>query len=180
MKDWLHTGTITCPDCNGIFEARAFEPPQRRLHVVPVSAALTPEGASACANHPRNAATTNCQRCGVFICALCDMNLGSGSFCPSCFDRVRNEGSLQEAKTRYRDYGMMARNTIVAGVLFIAFGALFGTMGLIYARKAIKQRREDGRSVTGMQVATAFAIVEMLAGTAFIVFVIIGIAGGFK
>ena len=29
-SDWIHSGAITCPFCNGTFEATAFSPPQRK------------------------------------------------------------------------------------------------------------------------------------------------------
>ncbi|MGH9422360.1 MAG: hypothetical protein ACRD3J_20455, partial [Thermoanaerobaculia bacterium] len=83
-SDWLRSGTIICPDCNKPFEATAFRAPQRQIEVVSVAAALTPEGANACANHARNAAVTSCGRCGLLICALCNMDVGTGPFCPSC------------------------------------------------------------------------------------------------
>src|SRR6185295_12152339 len=121
--DWVRSGPIVCPFCNGKFEATVFDPPRRKQEVVEVIAA-GPEGANACANHARNAAVTSCQRCGLLICGLCDMNVGEGSFCPSCFERMRSDGSLRSAAKRYRDYGMMARSAAIIGVLgsFILLG----------------------------------------------------------
>src|SRR5882724_10752611 len=113
--DWLRSGTIRCPNCNKPFEGTVFQPPQRQIEVVSVAAALTPEGANACANHGRNAAVTNCARCGLFICALCNMDIGTGPHCPACFDRLRAEDALQPAVTRYRDYAAIARTSMMLG-----------------------------------------------------------------
>src|SRR3954470_4194752 len=115
--DWIQTGIVRCPDCNRDFEAMAFRPPTHRL-VVEHVAASGPIGANACANHAKNAAVTACQRCGLLICALCDMDVGTGSYCPACFDRLRSEESLQPAATRYRDYASMARVAMIAGLFF--------------------------------------------------------------
>ncbi|MBV9494916.1 MAG: hypothetical protein JOZ54_11770, partial [Acidobacteria bacterium] len=98
--DWVRSGIIQCPDCSRDFEATAFHPPQRRAKIVEVMAVV--DGANACANHARNAAVTTCQRCGLFICSLCDMNVGTGSYCPSCFDRLRASNELRGSSARYR------------------------------------------------------------------------------
>lgn len=176
--DWIQSGTIICPDCNKPFEATAFRPPQRRLEVVSVAAALTPEGANACANHARNAAVTNCVRCGLFICALCNMDVGTGPHCPSCFDRLRADDALSPAATRYRDYASMARIAMIAGLLFsfIFLGIPAGAVSLFYGRKAFKQLREEGRSKIGLIIVIIFAVLEIIAGIAWIALLIVGLA----
>jgi ribosomal protein L37AE/L43A len=175
------TGSVICPSCGKTFEATAFNPPQRRLQIVEV-AHSGPEGANACANHERNTAVTSCQRCGLYICSLCDMNVGSGSYCPSCFDRVRTEGTLGAATTRFKDYGSMARVAAIAGFLFMFMflGLPFGALTVYYARKGLEQAREDGRPTLGIRVAMGFGIFEAIAGSAAIVFVILGVMGKLK
>jgi uncharacterized paraquat-inducible protein A len=174
-KDWVRTGTIVCPYCSHTFLATAFDPPQRKPRRVATVEAF-PEGANACANHPGNAAVKSCQRCGLFICSLCEMNLGEGSLCPSCFDRVRAEGELQGAATRYTDYASMARLAAMAGLLFaIAFlGIPIGGLTVYYARKGARQRRAEGDPTWGMMILTIVGILEILSGFALIAFFIWG------
>lgn len=176
--DWIQSGTITCPDCNKPFEATAFRPPERRLEVVSVAAALTPEGANACANHERNAAVTNCVRCGLFICALCNMDVGTGPHCPSCFDRLRADDALAPATTRYRDYASMARVGMIAGLFFsfMFLGIPFAAVSLYYSRKAFKQLREEGRSKIGLIIVIIIAILEILGGIAWLAALIVGLS----
>ena len=172
--DWIRSGAIPCPYCGRNFEATAFNPPQRKQTVTAEVMTVGPEGANACANHTRNAATASCQRCGLFICALCDMNVGTGSYCPSCFERVRTEGTLQAAARRYRDYAMIARSSVIAGLLFsfMLLGLPFGAVGVYYSVKARKQRREEGRSLAGVTFLLIFAVLEILVGLATITFLI--------
>jgi len=176
--DWIHSGIVICPDCNKPFEATAFRPPERRLEVVSVAAALTPDGANACANHARNAAVTNCVRCGLFICALCNMDVGTGPHCPSCFDRLRADDALSPAATRYRDYVSMARVAMVAGLFFsfMFLGIPFAAVSLFYARKGFKQLRDEGRSKIGLVIIILLAIVEIIAGIAVIAVMIVALA----
>jgi ribosomal protein L37AE/L43A len=181
LGDAIGTGSIICPSCGSTFEATAFNPPQRRMQIVEV-AQSGPEGANACANHERNTAVTSCQRCGLYICSLCDMNVGSGSYCPSCFDRVRTEGTLAAATTRFKDYGSMARVAAVAGFLFMFMflGLPFGALTIYYARKGLKQAKDDGRPTLGVRIAMGFGIFEAIAGSGAIVFVILGVMGKLK
>jgi uncharacterized paraquat-inducible protein A len=176
--DWIRSGTIVCPDCNKSFEATAFRPPQRRLEVVSVAAALTPEGANACANHARNAAVTNCTRCGLFICALCNMDIGTGPHCPSCFDRLRTDDALSPASTRYRDYSAMARVSMLAGFFFsfMFLGIPFAAVSLFYARKGFKQLHDEGRSKIGLIIVTVIAGLEIVGGIALIAIMIVAFA----
>jgi uncharacterized paraquat-inducible protein A len=176
--DWIQSGMITCPDCNKPFEATAFRPPQRRLEVVSVAAALTPEGANACANHEHNAAVTNCVRCGLFICALCNMDVGTGPHCPSCFDRLRADDALAPAATRYRDYASMARIAMIAGLFFsfMFLGIPFASASLYYSRKAFKQLRDEGRSKFGLIVIIIIAILEIIASIAWLALLVVGLS----
>lgn len=176
--DWIQSGNIICPDCNKPFEATAFRPPQRRLEVLSVAAALTPEGANACANHEHNAAVTNCVRCGLFICALCNMDVGTGPHCPSCFDRLRANDALAPAATRYRDYASMARIAMIAGLFFsfMFLGIPFAAVSLYYSRKAFKQLREEGRSKVGLIIVIVMAILEIVGGIAWLAALIVGLS----
>ncbi len=174
----LRSGTLICDYCNRPFEATVFQPPQRRQQFTEVVGAAGPEGANACANHARNAAVTSCQRCGLFICSLCDMNMGTGSYCPSCFDRVRSEGTLKPVATRRRDYASLARLTAIVGILFWFAWPILGGMVVYYAPKAMKQRREQGRSTAGMVVVMILGILEIIGGFAIYAFMIFALMKG--
>lgn len=167
----FHSGSNECVYCHRAFEGTAFQPRDRQHQAVLV-VTETPDGtAAACANHAGNAAVTNCQRCGLFICALCDLNVGAGSYCPSCFDRARTEGALT---TRYRNYATIAVSASVLGI----FINLLGPFAIYYALKGMKQRQQEGVSRTGMVVALILGILETLAMIAFAILIIIALVSG--
>jgi ribosomal protein L37AE/L43A len=168
MADWIRTGVIVCPDCKKGFEATAFNPVTPKLRVAEV-ATSGPEGANACANHARNAAVTSCTRCGLFICSLCEMDLGDASYCPSCFDRMRTDGALPAAAGKMRDYYSMARIAVVAGIFFTFgfIGPLFGILALYYqskGRKAMRLRGDDPWT-PGAVIVMLLAIIVLVGST---------------
>ena len=163
--DFLHSGIITCPICVRPFEATVFTPPERlRVAVAETHIVAGPAEANACANHARNAAVTSCGRCGLFICSLCEMNVGTGSYCPSCFDRVRTEGTLKPIATRYRDWASIARLTAIIGILFYIFWPFVGGLAFYFSIKGMRQRKEQGRSRIGMAIVMLIAIGEIVGG----------------
>jgi ribosomal protein L37AE/L43A len=170
--DDIRSGAIVCRSCNRSFEATAFHPPEKRLRVVEV-AVSGPEGANACANHARNAAVTSCERCGIFICSLCEMNVGEGAMCPPCFERARSDGALYGVAGRIRDFGAMARLAVVFSFVPL-FGLPLGILAIVYARKAIRQRREIGDSIAGMIVVIVLASLTLLGGASTIALMVIG------
>lgn len=176
------SGTITCRACGKEFEATAFEPPVRPARQAQTVDGAGPDGATACATHSGNAAVTSCSRCGLFICSLCEMTIATGTYCPSCFDRIRTEGTQPEVVTRHRDYVSIARLALFTGIVYV-FLPFTGAFALYSAIKGIKQRREEGRSPTGAIIIAIFAVAEVIGGLAlygFMFWAIFGIGRGAK
>ena len=165
-----------CPICRGEFESIRFQP--RVVHVkVTELAAAGPEAGQPCAIHQRNAAVAACERCGSFVCSLCRIDFDEHVYCPSCFERLSESGSIESAKTRFRDYEGLASLTATLGCLFTWIGILLGPLALYYGIKGLKQKKEmgetDGRF--GIFVAMTLGVIEMVAGASLIIFLVIGI-----
>ncbi len=171
----LRAGTTTCTFCSTEFEATPFQPRERRHDAVQV-VTETPDGVSAaCANHARNAAVTSCSRCGLFICALCDMNTGDGSFCPSCHDRLGDQSAATGSPTRYRDYATMSISAAVFSLLCSIVP--FGAFALYWGVKGIRQRRAEGTGIVGPVVAMIIGGLQILSFLVLITMGIIGMVG---
>jgi hypothetical protein len=109
-------GTVSCPNCTGDvapIETQAGWQScpycQKRLEIRlwpalrhnTSAAAAMPEQAT-CFFHPEKAFQACCQRCGRFVCALCDLQLGAEHVCPTCFERGRAESGLNSGKAEWR------------------------------------------------------------------------------
>jgi len=134
----LHDGANVCLQCLGDFEARVFHPPQRSARVLQL-AHTGPEGAVSCANHARNAAVAACDRCGLLICSLCQLEVADGKLCPSCFERLSQDTETDTTRMRFRDYGSLAGVWAFVGLLPV-FGLPFGLIAIFYCLKAFRHR----------------------------------------
>lgn len=89
-----------CPHCQK----------QLQLHVWAIvrqnsSAVSALSEQATCFFHPDKVFQACCQRCGRFVCALCDLQLGAEHVCPTCFERGRADSGVDadKAEWRYRD-----------------------------------------------------------------------------
>jgi hypothetical protein len=94
------TGWQSCPSCANRLQACFW--PVVRLNT---NAAAALSDQATCFFHPEKAFQACCQRCGRFVCALCDLQLGAEHVCPTCFERGRADSGPEAAKAewRYRD-----------------------------------------------------------------------------
>lgn len=113
----LGPNAVACPSCGGDFEPIETEwlscpYCQKRLAICvwpvvrqSINAASAFSDQATCFFHPDKAFQACCQRCGRFVCALCDLQLGAEHVCPTCFERGRADSGVEPSKAewRYRD-----------------------------------------------------------------------------
>jgi hypothetical protein len=95
----VDNGWQTCPYCEKQLQIRIW-PVVRQSS----KAATAISDQATCFFHPDKAFQACCQRCGRFVCTLCDLQLGAEHVCPACFERGRADiGAGGKAEWRYRD-----------------------------------------------------------------------------
>ena len=87
----------SCPYCQKWLQVRVW--PIIRPNNSAVSA-LSDQ--ATCFFHPDKAFQACCQRCGRFVCGLCDLQLGAEHVCPTCFERGRADTGLNSSKAEWR------------------------------------------------------------------------------
>jgi hypothetical protein len=90
----------SCPYCQKSLQIRVWPIARQNANAV---SALSDQ--ATCFFHPDKAFQACCQRCGRFVCALCDLQLGAEHVCPTCFERGRVDSGVEASKAewRYRD-----------------------------------------------------------------------------
>jgi hypothetical protein len=110
------TAAISCPSCGGDVipvetetEWQYCPSCANRLQIClwPVGrtsnrAAAALSDQATCFFHPDKSFQACCQRCGRFVCALCDLQLGAEHVCPACFERGRADSGAEAGKAEWR------------------------------------------------------------------------------
>jgi len=91
------TGWQSCPYCEKRLQIRAWPVVRQNTNA---AAALSDQ--ATCFFHPDKAFQACCQRCGRFLCALCDLQLGAEHVCPTCFERGRADSGAEAGKAEWR------------------------------------------------------------------------------
>ena len=103
------TGWQDCPFCQKRVQIRLW-PVARN---VTKAADALPEQAT-CFFHPDKAFQACCQRCGRFVCALCDLQLGAEHLCPTCFERGRAKSGPGAGGSEWRHRDVLYDSIAVA------------------------------------------------------------------
>ncbi len=84
---------IRCPSCQAPIMIDVFPAAYRGPQPVQAGDALVDDQAS-CFYHPQKKAVIPCDHCGRFLCALCDVEIGSGHLCPTCLSTGKKKGKI--------------------------------------------------------------------------------------
>lgn len=107
------TAAITCPHCSAdvppdsAWEHCPYCQKWLQVRIWPIvrqnaKAATALSDQATCFFHPDKAFQACCQRCGRFVCALCDLQLGTEHVCPACFERGRTDSGPGAGKAEWR------------------------------------------------------------------------------
>jgi hypothetical protein len=98
---------VSCPSCETSLRIRVF-PALTRPEMPVVAAPVLTEGESSCFYHPQKRAVVTCDRCGRFLCALCDIEVGDKHRCPGCLSSAGNKPpELEKSRTLYDGLALM-------------------------------------------------------------------------
>ncbi len=158
-------GLVRCGACWRDFEAAVFNPPAAEVRVSRVAEA-GPDGVTPCADHPGNAAVTECARCGVFMCGLCRIDSDGQALCPTCYERLAADGALASARTSYRDFRGLGVKVAAIGLLFLFIGPLCGPGAIYCAWRARQQKQEwgDEDGYGSLWAIVAVGVLDTLGG----------------
>ena len=95
-----HGGEAPCPQCRARLSGALFPAFWNPAPAAPGLADHAGDGEAVCFFHPENRAALTCDRCGRFICEVCDMPLGTRHLCPTCLTSGLGGEKLPELVVR--------------------------------------------------------------------------------
>lgn len=93
-----------CPHCQAGLEIYAFPALYRQAETVDLTLTALAEGDACCYEHSSKKASALCANCGRFLCALCEVTVGSETICPDCVSGRKvtsQQASLETHRTLF-------------------------------------------------------------------------------
>jgi hypothetical protein len=155
LPKWeLVSGSLaTCPSCMSANTVRVF--PAILHSGAPALPETAMAGEACCYDHPTKRAVAACAQCGRFICQLCSVDFGGGTWCPSCVAAGAGAAKEANAETGRTLYDTMVLLLPFATLVFWPLLVLTGPGTVILAAMKWKQplslvRRSRWRFVVGI------------------------------
>lgn len=80
------SGPFKCPGCSSLNFAVVFPAASSGVEQGSRGELVVGEESS-CFNHPEHAAVAACDECGIYLCALCDLEIEGRHLCPNCLNQ---------------------------------------------------------------------------------------------
>lgn len=110
-----------------------------------------------CFFHAKKVANVACDECGIFLCALCDLEVDNKHYCPKCFKNSKEKIGTLQGRTFLFDDFMLA--LAIVPIIFLYFTVLTAPatiIGSIYFWNKVKTPypRSKWRFILAIIIAT--------------------------
>jgi len=148
-------GFENCPDCRTPLRVRLFPAAFRPRETA--SGAVAAPAEATCFFHETKRATVPCDGCGRFLCALCDLEVGSQHLCPQCAAK-RLEDPAEDRFVRQRTlWDSAALALAVYPPLLCFYPGILGAPAALFL--AIRHWRSPGSLLPRTRARFVLAIV---------------------
>ncbi len=118
----VDNGNIICPNCNAKFLCTLFPAYSQNISKGINADNLDSANDASCYYHSDKVAVSACAKCGVYICALCDIRITEEHLCPKCFNKNKNDITLLQMQTTMYDeiaFNIVAISMLIWPLMFI-------------------------------------------------------------
>ena len=118
---------------------------------------LLVETEASCFYHPQKKAVLPCERCGRFLCALCDVELHGRHLCPNCLESGKRKGQWQNLENHRTLYDAIALRVAIYSILFFFWPNFIGAPVALFI--ALRYRNAPASIVARTRIRAIAAIV---------------------
>ena len=166
---------LSCGHCSAITRFWLF-PALFRPRKSAEAQLIVDEGHSSCMNHPDKKATTVCDGCGKYLCALCDIDWAGEHLCSTCIEH-RRDGANNELKTEYIHYDRIVFAMAVVSMFLYFFGVIVAPIALYIGWRYWKETwRPVPYRKWGMIFSIILSFIVMAIWCSVFAFFVIGLA----
>jgi hypothetical protein len=170
-EDWR---TITqCPRCDAPIQVTAFPKLGKTIETGREGENILIEGESACFYHANKRAVVPCDKCGRFLCALCDIQFGASHLCSQCLDSANKKGTASPVEVKRIRYDQIVFALAILPLVLCLMPA-FVTAPLAIAISIWKWNAPVSlvaRTRPRFVAATVLAFLELAAVTTWTIFI---------
>lgn len=163
-----------CPLCGAAVTIRVFPAYLQSPTTSSVAPSAVQSGEASCFFHAHKRAVVPCDRCGRFLCALCDFPIGSQHLCAGCIENASAKKDLGELENHRVRWDLVVWYLLVVPVVFCGWIIpLTAPTALVLA---ILKRQSPpslvARSRLWLKFGMAMAILELLGFIALVIYFI--------
>jgi hypothetical protein len=164
-------GLQPCPNCSVPIQIVTFPALRKAAQTSAIGENIVVTGESSCYFHPTKRAAVSCEKCGRFICALCDVAVDGKHLCSQCLSGHVQKGTLQTLKKTGQRHDSAASACAVVCIPLIYLAIIIAPVGLYFCLKGLKQK--DGlfpRKTKTLYSLAVILIMEMVGSFLLIFF----------
>ncbi len=182
---------VFCPTCNSALPERFFRHPSvqgscagcatdlsvtlfpalfRPRGKIDAPSLLSAEGEASCYEHPGKRAVALCNKCGRFLCALCEVEVDAKIWCPSCLVSGDSGGPIQALQKQRTLFDSIALALATLPFLLFFYPSIVSAPVVVYL--AIRYWKRPSSIIPRGKWRFVLALVIVLLEMSFIALVI--------
>ena len=135
LPDWLlrtNRAESVCPGCYKNLTIELFPALFRERAAIDRAALELTEGEACCYEHATKRAVSLCNRCGRFLCALCEVEVDNAVWCPACLQLDQPNSGAKALKTHRTLYDSIALSLSTWPALFFFYPSILTAPMVVY------------------------------------------------
>ncbi len=162
-----------CEGCGAVHLGEVYPAFHREMPPGALGDDVEAPGEATCFTHTRKRAAGACERCGAFVCRLCDLPVAGERLCPRCLDTGVSKKKIPRLETGRLLHGRIALSLATLPLLVFYFTLLTAPAAIFVAIRYWNEPRSLVRPTRAGHVAAIVLGVLQLAGWVFLfVFVV--------